>query len=87
MKYMLTWNVKPEDQPESIARYKNAGANPPDGIEVLNHYWNVNHLSGWAVFTADNHAQIAKWMLDWTDLNVNSIIPIIDDDDLFKILE
>lgn len=86
MKYMLTWTVKPENQPESIQRWKKMGANPPEGIEVVSHYWNVNHLSGWAVFQAPNHASIAKWLVDWTDLNVNSVTPIIDDKELHDIV-
>ena len=48
MKYMLTWTVKPENQHESNARWKAAGPNPPEGIEVLNHYWNDNNLNGWS---------------------------------------
>lgn len=86
MKYMLTWTVKPENQHESNERYKKIGANPPEGIEVINHYWNVNSLGGWAVFTATNHAAISKWLLDWTDLNVNDVTPVIEDEELRGIL-
>ena len=82
MKYMLTWTIKPENQKESIARYKKAGANPPPGIEVLSHYLNVNSLGGWAVFEATDHSAVAKWLIDWTDLNVNEVTPIIDDKEL-----
>jgi len=84
---MLTWTVKPENQQESIRRYKEKGANPPEGIEVLSHYWNVNHLGGWAVFTAPNHAAVAKWLKDWTDLNVNTVTPVIEDEELLKIID
>lgn len=86
MKYMLSWKVVPENQQESIKRWKKAGPNPPEGIEVLSHYWNVNHLNGWAVFTASDHSKIAEWLKDWTDLNVNWVTPIIDDKELHGIV-
>jgi len=87
MKYMLTWTVKPENQRESIARWKATGANPPEGIDVLSHYWNVNHLGGWAIFEATDHGKVARWLVDWTDLNVNDVIPIITDQDLHEIVD
>jgi len=86
MKYMLTWSVKPENQKESIKRWKEKGSKSPEGIEVLSHYWNVNHLNGWAVFKASNHATVAKWLLNWTDLNVNEVTPIIDDEEMHSIV-
>jgi hypothetical protein len=87
MKYMLHWTVKPENQRESNARLKKSGPNPPEGIQLINHYWKVNHLGGWAVFEATDHALIAKWLKDWTDLNVNEVIPIIEDQELLKMLD
>ena len=82
MKYMLTWTVEPKNQRESIARWKSKGPNPPPGIKVLSHYWNVNLLGGWAVVEASDHGTVAKWLIDWTDLNVNDVTPIVEDNEL-----
>jgi hypothetical protein len=87
MKYMLTWTVKPENQHESIVRWRKGGPNPPPGVEVLSHYWNVNHLGGWAVFEATDHVAVAKWLVDWTDLNVNDVTPIVDDEELHRVVD
>ncbi|SMG65501.1 hypothetical protein BMETH_34821102332256, partial [methanotrophic bacterial endosymbiont of Bathymodiolus sp.] len=40
-----------------------------DGIAILGHWHNVNLLNGWALVEANNEATIAKWLMDWTDLN------------------
>ena len=81
-KYMLTWTVKPQNQRESLARWKSRGPNPPPGIKVVSHYWNVNLLGGWAVVEATDHGSVAKWLNDWTDLNVNDVTPIVEDSEL-----
>ena len=86
MKYMLTWTIKPENQQESIARLKETGPNPPAGIEVISHYHNVNSLGGWAVFETTDHAAVARWLKDWTDLNVNEVTPIIENKELMAIV-
>jgi len=86
MKYMLTWTVKPENLSKSIERWKAKGDSIPSGVKLLSHYWNVNHLNGWAVFEASDHETIANWMLAWTDLNVNEVVPIIDDEGLHSIV-
>lgn len=87
MKYMLSWTVKPEDREESIKRWKAKGDSMPEGIKLISHYWNVNHLSGWAIFESSNHTKIAEWMLSWTDLNVNCVTPIIDDNELHQVVD
>ena len=82
MKYILIWTIKPEDRQESMDRWKKKGVKPPKGIKILGHYSNVNHLGGWAIIESSDHKAIATWLMDWTDLNVNEVIPIIDSNNL-----
>jgi hypothetical protein len=44
-----------------------------DGIAILGHWHNVNLLNGWALVEANNEATIAKWLMDWTDLNASKL--------------
>ncbi|WP_366143889.1 DUF3303 family protein [Methyloprofundus sp.] len=39
-------------------------------------------LNGRALVEANNAATIAKWLMDWTDLNDNELTPVIDETEL-----
>ncbi len=82
MKFILSWTIKPENRNESLQRVLNAEKLTIDGIQILGHWHNVNVLNGWALVEADNEATIAKWLMDWTDLNVNELTPVIDEKEL-----
>jgi len=74
--------VRPEDRDESLKRLNAVDDIAGEGIRVLGHWHNVNLLEGWAVVEADSEAAFAKWMMGWTDLNVNEATPVIDLDEL-----
>ena len=81
MKFILSWTIRPEDRNEGFKRLNATDNVAGDGIRVLGHWHNVNLLGGWALVEADSEAAIAKWMLGWTDLNVNDITLVIDEDE------
>jgi len=65
-----------------------AGNRPEFVVVIIFHHTQTGAIrgSGWAVFEATDHSQIAKWLIDWIDLNVNDVTPIITDQDLHEIL-
>lgn len=86
MKFILSWTVKPENRNEALRRVQSKENLAVDGITILGHWHNVNLLNGWALVEADNEATIAKWLMDWTDLNVNELTPVIDEKELRQLL-
>ena len=82
MKFILSWTIKPENRNEALRRVLSKENLAVDGITILGHWHNVNLLNGWALVEADNEATIAKWLMDWTDLNVNELTPVIDEAEL-----
>ena len=79
MKFILSWTIKPENRDESLNRLQSKENLAIEGIKILGHWHNVNLLGGWALVEADSEASIAKWLLDWTDLNVNDVTLVIDE--------
>jgi hypothetical protein len=81
MKFILSWTVKPENRNESLKRLNAKDKVAGEGIRILGHWHNVNLLGGWALMEADNETSIAKLLLDWTDLNVNDVSLVIDEEE------
>lgn len=82
MKFILSWTIKPENRDESLNRIRNKENLAVEGIKILGHWHNVNLLGGWALVEADCEVSIAKWLLDWTDLNVNDVTLVIDEEEV-----
>ena len=81
MKFILSWTVKPENRDEGFKRLNAADDVAGEGIRVLGHWHNVNLLGGWALVEAGDEISIAKWLLGWTDLNVNDVTLVIDEEE------
>ena len=82
MKFILSWTIKPENRDESLKRLRSKEDLAIEGIKILGHWNNVNLLGGWALVEADSEASIARWLLDWTNLNVNDVTLVIDEQEL-----
>ena len=85
MKFILSWTIKPENRDESLKRLRSKEDLAIEGIKILGHWHNVNLLGGWALVEADSEATIARWLLDWTNLNVNDVTLVIDEQELRSI--
>jgi hypothetical protein len=85
MKFMLTWTIKPENRDTSLKRLQSKDNLATEGIKILGHWHNVNLLSGWALVEADSEASIARWLMDWTDLNVNDVTLVVDIEEVLSL--
>lgn len=86
MKFIIHWKIKPEHRNEIFQRYKHKEYGQPSSVKLLGAWHNVNQGSGWAVVETTDMLALSKWLLTWTDLNENKVIPVIDDEDMHKIL-
>ena len=82
---MLTWTIKPENRDASLKRLQSIDNIATEGIKILGHWHNVNLLGGWALVEADSEASIARWLMDWTDLNVNDVTLVVDMDEVLSL--
>ena len=85
MKFILSWTIKPENRNESLQRLQGKDNIATEGIKILGHWHNVNLLGGWALVEADSEASIVKWLLDWTDLNVNDVTLVVDIEEVLSL--
>lgn len=86
MLFMVHYTIEPEKRDANIRRTKEAGPNSPDTVKVLANYNSVTMLEGWTLVEASDGGELWKMLQDWTDLNVNTVTPVLDKDAIAKLL-
>lgn len=79
MLFMVHYQVEPSNRDRSLNRMNALGGDgTPAEIEIMGSWSSVTMLEGWVVAKTDDIVAIGKWLRRWTDLNVNTIMPIVD---------
>lgn len=85
MKFLCYFEVKPEKRDENIARFKAIGTGVIEGVRLESLLFDVTMLEGWAVAEADDPSTLARYLKNWTDLNINHIAPVLTADQVAEI--
>ncbi|MDC1067381.1 DUF3303 family protein [Alphaproteobacteria bacterium] len=86
MLFKLAWNHTPQARNETIKKFMETGGMPPEEVEFISRYHNVDGTGGFAIIESTNAAALADYALDWNGLIKIEITPIMDDDTITKVL-
>ena len=86
MLFKLAWTHTPQARNETIKKFMETGGMPPEGVEFISRYHNVDGTGGFAIIESTNAAALADYALDWNGLIKIEISPIMDDDTITKVL-
>ncbi len=88
MQFMVHVNISPENRDANYKRLKEKeGAVDVPGTKILGMWFAVNQLEGWTIVEAENAAALGKLLHDWTDLNVNTVTPVLSLDEFTEEFE
>ena len=89
MKFMLTYSWKPDMKAHSVAfsRFKETGAVPPKGIEILGQWSRADFNGGFDLIESDDAAAMAEFALMWSDVLEMTIVPVIEPAAVKKLLK
>ena len=78
MKFMLTFNWKPDTQTrnEGIARFRNTGGQPPKGVQLLGGWTRADFSGGFDLLESNDAEALAEFALMWSDLMEWTIVPV-----------
>jgi hypothetical protein len=62
------------------------GGMPPEGVELLYRYHNVDGTGGFAILESKSAAALADYALDWNGLIKIEITAIMDDETITSVL-
>ncbi|HSG30275.1 MAG TPA: DUF3303 family protein [Thermodesulfobacteriota bacterium] len=79
MKYIVTWNIKPENYKEAVEIFLQNGAQAPDGVTILGRWHALGSNHGWVLVEGDETG-IATHIAEWSNLLELSITPVFDDE-------
>lgn len=86
MRFVTIWTFKPEHTEEIIARFRETGALPPEGVKMLARWHDVSGGRGFAVCETDDPVAASRWCHEWSDLFSLEIVPVLDDEQLTQVL-
>ena len=78
MKYIVAWNIPPENYKQAIETFLNTGAAAPEGVNILGRWHALGSNHGWGLVEGDESA-IAVHMAEWASLLELRITPVIED--------
>jgi hypothetical protein len=86
VKFMSVWSIKPENMPAVIDRFGTADPKPPPGVRMLDRWHEVGTGQGFALLEADDPVALSKFILAWSDLVEQKIVPVVGDEEIGKAL-
>ena len=64
MLFKLSWTHTPEASDKAIEQFMNTGGMPPEGIELVSHYHNLDGAGGFTITDSTDAAALADYALD-----------------------
>lgn len=79
MKFMLTFSWKPDvkARDEAIARFRQNGGLPPEGVKLLGRWTRADFNGGFDLLESDNPLALTEFALMWSDLMDLTIVPVL----------
>ncbi len=84
MLFIVHFEVKPENRDKSFQRFEKVGE-LPSGNEHIGVWFAASQLEGWAIVRSENAVALGKYLHAWTDLNVNTVTPLLEPKELEEI--
>ena len=86
MLFKLAWSHTPHARNETIKKFMETGGMPPEGVELISRYHNLDGTGGFAILESTNASALADYALDWNGLIKIEITAIMDDDTITSVL-
>ena len=86
MFFKMAWRHSPEARDNTIKQFLETGGLPPENVELISRYHNLDGSGGFAILESTDAAALADYALDWNGLIEIVITPIIDDSTIGDVL-
>ena len=83
----ITFDYLPDSRDEVHEHFKQTGAPPPDGVNMVGRWHSVEGNRGWLVAETDDPAAVARWLQEWTDLISFEVTPVLTDEQFSAVIE
>ena len=87
MKFIVTFDLKPDTRDAAIARFKATGGQPPAGAKLLGRWTAADMSGGFDLVESDDAKALTEFALMWSDLLNLKIVPVVEDGELVEVLQ
>jgi hypothetical protein len=86
MIFLSIYRWSPENRKAVVARFLENGGVPPPGVKLLSRWTDVAGGRGFTLTESDDPVAASKFAYVWNDLISFEMIPVINDEQLAKVL-
>jgi hypothetical protein len=86
MLFHITYTLTNQTRDTAQKRFKETGGGPPEGAKMLGRWHCAQGLKGFVLAEATDAVAITTWMQQWTDLLTFEVNPVVDDDQMLRVL-
>lgn len=86
MLFHITYTLSTETRDAAQSRFKETGGLPPEGATMIGRWHCAQGLKGFVLAESSDVEAIASWIQQWTDLLSFEITPVVDDEQMMRVL-
>jgi len=86
MLFISIYTFRPAQRNEAVSRFLETGGPPPEGVKMLGRWHDAGLHRGFALAEANDIEAVAKWCHDWSDLLDFEVVPVLDDEQVGRVL-
>ena len=80
MLFTFAWTHTAHARNTTIKKFLATGGMPPEGVQMLSRYHNIDGSGGFAICDTNDASALANWALDWNGLIEIKVTAIMDDE-------
>ena len=86
MVFHITYSISPDHRTDAQNRFRATGAPPPSGVTMTGRWHSAEGLLGFIVAESSDAEALARWTQSWTDVVTFEIVPVVNDEQLTRVL-
>lgn len=86
MLFMTCYTFRPEHRQAAVERFATTGGPPPEGVKMVGRWHDAGMQRGFTLADADDVEAVARWCHQWADLLTFEIVPVLDDEQIMRVL-
>ena len=86
MLFVIHSKIATENRDAVYKRFQEIGNGEVEGVKLLGTWHSLTQDENWSLLESSDAVQIAKLFHLWTDVALNHLTPVINNDDMYKVL-
>jgi Domain of unknown function (DUF3303) len=86
MLFVAYTKIATENRNAVYKRFQEIGNGEVEGVNLLGTWHSLTQDENWSLLESSDAIQIAKLFHLWTDVALNHLTPVINNDDMYKVL-